>query len=185
MDTLKLFTDADKIDNYKRYSNRVFMVSVVGANSVQRSGDERLPKDRWLAILFEFVYFYVAHAEAGARTAAGDEHAARMIKGLGEPLIHGAVDFVYDDVSKDGNRGLKSQHMGELVKRLDAYRKCEHVMPEREGDESKGTALWALCRNVAALANRPDDVTCTMTAHAHVFDSLTILDTETFLMFTG
>jgi hypothetical protein len=161
------------------------MASAIGANAVQRLGETRMPKSLWVAILFEFIYFYVAHAEAGARVAGGDDHAERIVKRLGESLIHGAVDFVFDDVHKDGNQTLKLERMSELTERRNAYRKHERVMPEHEGDEAKGTGLWAFCRNVSALAGHPDDAVHTMTCHAHVFDSLEVLDTSTFLMFTG
>jgi len=184
MESVNLFATEEALDNYKKYSNRVFLVSAVGANAIQHVDGDRLPKDVWVTLVFEFIYFYVAHAEAAARTIGGDAHADRVSKRLGEALVHAAVDYVFDDVYKDGNQTLKLKQMSELAERLATYGKYERAIPEKEGDESKGTALWTFCKKVAAFVGHPDDASYTMTCHAHIFDSLEVLDTDMFLMFS-
>ena len=183
MKTVNLFADTETLDNFKKYSNRVFLASAVGANAIQHLDDARMPKDFWVAVVFEFIYFYLAHAEARARAVGGDDHAERVSKRLSESLIHGAVDYVFDDVYKDDNQTLKLKHMEQLADRMDIYGKYEHAVPEKEGDISKGTALWTFCRKVAAFVGHPEDTAYTMTCHAHIFDSLEVLETETFLVF--
>jgi hypothetical protein len=183
MESVSLFADTYTLDNYQKYSNRVFVASAVGANAIQQLDGSRMPKDFWVAVVFEFIYFYLAHAEACARTVGGDDHADRVFKRLGESLINAAVDYVFDDVYEDGNQTLKLKHMDELADRMDIYGKYEHAVPEKEGEGSKGTALWTFCRKVAAFVGHPDDTAYMMTCHAHIFDSLEVLDTDTFLVF--
>jgi hypothetical protein len=178
MGTLNIFgDDAGSMDAVQRYANRVFNCSVVGANEFKRLTDDGLTTDIWLSIVFEFLFFYVAVTANRASAEEGKQVTTELV----DKLIPQVVDYVFEDVRQDQNAAMKKSYMNEVAARIDEYNRFDRVMPLAESDQPEGSALWSLCIRISALAGRPGDISFTLAAHSHMFDSLLILDSDPFL----
>ena len=174
-----IFPDGHPEDLYKRYANRIFNCSAIGANAIRKARGGAVPDDTWVSILFEFVFFYAALTATTGLVESDNERRERVIAKLSRLVIPHAVDYLLEDTDEDGNEKTKDQLLEEGTKRSKDYEKCEQFLPD-VGEAPKSTALDAFCHRVAKLAGEPGDAAIMVTCHAHIRDSLDLLDMDLF-----
>jgi len=168
-------------DPLKEYANRLFTCSVTGAHAVKNQIEGGLPKQIWLSIVFEYLFFYIALTRGYVLRHAAPQVRDQITASLMDVLLSAAVDFVFDDKSPAAADSRKMRYTEEANARIREYDRYESVLSRKESELSETTALWSFCHMIAGMAGQADDITCIMTSHAHVYDSLLILDTETLV----
>ena len=173
---IKLFGDkmvgANTIEGL---ASRIFKCAVIGANQVKRAAEAPIPRAAWLSIVFEHVFFYLALAKRHAWTHLPAEKQESLTNRVGDVLITAAVDYVFEDGGAEANASRVEDLKIELGARMQEYGNFPIMVQEAESEKPKGTALWAFCHKVAALAGRPKDLVCVMTTHAHIHDSMMVI----------
>jgi hypothetical protein len=172
-------------DVFKKYSNAVFNVSAIGANTVRRLQDKKMSGETWVAILFEFIFFYVALTSELGLYDSPEERRERIVSRLSEYLIPPAVDYVLEDLKGNGNRVAKEHFLEECAARVEQYARFPHAMPIEGEDRLERTALGAFGHRVAELAGEPGDPAHVMTVHMHVQDSIDVLNIDIFAALAG
>lgn len=153
-------------------ASRIFTCSIVGANELKRAAEKPIPQSVWLSMVFEFVFFYLVVAARHSWAHLAAEKQRLMVSQATDVLLTAAVDYVFDDDSDDANTARVEQFKAELAARMEEYGKFELIVRESQSEKSEGTALWAFCNQLAALAGKPGDLVCIMTTHAHIYDSM-------------
>lgn len=169
------FVDPGSIEGL---ANRIFKCSVVGANALKQAAEKPIARSVWLSIVFEFVFFYIALAKGHSWTHLPPEKQETIASRVSNVLITAVVDYVFDDGDHDANAARVAQFKDELAARMEEYGKFKLMVRESGSEKSEGTALWAFCKTATALAGKPDDVVCIMTAHAHIYDSMSAIGME-------
>ena len=94
-------------DIYQKYANRIFKCSAIGANALRKINDGEMSRAVWVTILFEHIYFYMAVTAEMGLHESDDARQERILSKLAQLLIPYAADYVFDDVRRDGNEGMK------------------------------------------------------------------------------
>lgn len=170
---IKLFGDRLLVPgSIEDLSNRIFKCSVVGANALRSAADKPVSRPAWLSIAFEFIFFYLTLAERRSWAHLPTEELEMLSSQAGDVLLTAVVDFVFEDADGADNAARVERFKDDLSKRKAEYGKYTLMVNDSEADKPEGTALWAFCSKVAALAGNPKDVGLLMTAHAHIYDSM-------------
>lgn len=159
-------------------SNRIFQCSIIGANELRRATGKPIPRSLWLSIVFEHLFFYLTLANRITWAHTPKEERESMTARTANILLTAVVDYVFENGSEDENAARVDHFKTELAARMKEYCKFKLVIRESESEESKGTALWAFCKKVSALAGSPNDLVGMMTAHAHIHDSMMAIGIE-------
>ena len=177
---VKLFGDR-MIDptSLEGLSSRIFQCSIIGANELRRATGKAIPRSIWLSIVFEHLFFYVTLAGRHTWAHLPVKKQESMTAKMAGILLPAVVDYVFEDGSEEENVARVDHFKGELAARMREYGKFKFIICESESEESKGTALWAFCNKVSALAGCPDDLVGIMTAHAHIYDSMMAIGMDT------
>lgn len=171
-----IFPDEESGNIYKRYSNRIFNCSAIGANAIRKINADGLSSDAWVSILFEFLFFYVALTAETGLIESDIERRERVITKLSQLVIPAAVEYLLDD----SNDKTRNHLLGECAGRLQEYAKYDQFLPFDGEERHRHSALGAFCHRVAELAGHPGDSAHVMTCHAHVQDSLELLNLDLF-----
>jgi hypothetical protein len=176
---IKLFGDKwvepNSIDDL---ASRIFKCSVVGAGELKRASENPVSRPMWLSIVFEYVFFYVALVKRFSWAALPAEKQEKRTDNLSEVLITAVVDYVFEDGGSAANVARVAQFKAELAARMEEYGKFALFAGEAQSAKPEGTALWAFCVRVSALAGSPGDLVCIMATHAHVYDSMKLVGIE-------
>jgi len=176
---IKLFGDNwVEPNSIEDLANRIFTCSVIGANELKRVSESDIARPAWLSIVFEYAFFYVALAKRHTWADLPAETQESRAKNLSEVLLTAVVDYVFEDAGTVTCAARVEQFKAELEARMEEYGKFDLFAGETESDKPEGTALWAFCTKVSALAGSPGDLACTMAAHAHIYDSMKYVGRE-------
>jgi hypothetical protein len=180
MGHIDIFNHEYGIDPLKPYASRVFNCSVVGANEIVRLMDHNVPRDVWLGIVFEFMYFYLALTDGQVLKDVAGERKEEVTNGLVDLLIPRAVDYIFEIPNERQSEMHKQQHMKMAIARLKAYKEYKRVLPDTEKD-LKGTALGSLCASVSELVGHPGNPMYEMACYSHVTESMAFLKMRAFV----
>jgi hypothetical protein len=176
---IKLFGDKVVVPgSMEGLASRIFKCSVVGANELKRTVEKSIPRPVWLSIVLEFVFFYIALANRHSSAHLPDEKQEKNTGELSDTLLTAIVDYVFEDGGDAANAARVNQFKAELEARMQEYGKFELMVRESQSEKSEGTALWAFCNQVTALAGKPKDLVCIMVTHAHIYDSTMAIGME-------
>jgi hypothetical protein len=182
---IDIFGEDAKGDIYQKYANRIFKCSAIGANALRKINDGEMSRAVWVTILFEHVYFYMAVTSEMGLYESDEARRERILSKLAQLLIPYAADYVFDDVRKDGNEGMKNQLLQQCVVRMKEYSRCKRIVPIEGEDRLGSTGLGSLCSRVSDLAGQKDEAAHVMTVHSHIQDSLEILGIDMFAAMAG
>lgn len=158
-----------KSDPLKDYANRLFSLAVTGANATRMLNEGELPKQIWLSVVFEYLFFYITitNREGLKSLPAGER--MNLTMHLIDVLMTRVVEQVFE------GKGIIERYKTVAAERLQEYGEFESTLRGDSERRFEGSALGAFCSRVSKLAAHPDDMMHIMTAHAHVHDSLLFL----------
>ena len=180
MARVDIFNEELPGDIYKKYSNRVVNIALVGANQVRRHMGEDFKKETWMQVLWEFVYFYIALTRDHGLADSDDARRERVGDKLSNLMIPALVDYLLEDVRRDKNESFKTYYLAEFTQRMQRYEKCKEVLPSEGGTKLEWTALGVFCRGIADQVGRKDDTAVIMLSHSHIMDSIEVLNLDVF-----
>jgi len=159
-----------KSDPLKDYANRLFSLAVTGANATRALNQGELPKQIWLSIVFEYLFFYITVTDREGLKALPAGERMKLTTRLVDVLMTRVVNEVFE-----GNGAAVERYKAVAAERLQEYEKFDSTLRGDSERRFEGSALGAFCSRVSKLAAHPDDMMHVMTAHAHIHDSLLFL----------
>lgn len=177
---IKLFGDKLVIHgSIEDITSRIFKCSIVGANTLRRIAEKPMQRPVWLSVVFEYMFFYLTLTRQHTWDHLPVENQEKLANEASHMLLTAVVDYVFEDDGTTENTVRVEQFKAELAGRIEEYSKFACLIRESESEPAEGTALWAFCNKVAALVGSPKDISCTMTTHSHIYDSLVAIGMRT------
>ena len=112
----------------------------------------------WLSIVFEFVFFYVAMVKRHSWGDLPPEKQEARAGDLSNVLLTAVVDYVFEEGVATAKTARVEHFKAELAARMEEYGEFALFASEAQSDKPEGTALWAFCTKVSALAGSPGDL---------------------------
>lgn len=180
MSRIDIFNHEYGINPLKPYASRIFNCSVAGANTIGHLADGRLPRDTWLAVVMEFMYFYIALTKGHVLKDLTEDRRDTVTSELVNVLFPQVVDYIFDPATKAHGRALKKKYVAMAFARLEIYEGYRLLMAATE-DELQGTGLGSLCESVADLSEHPGNTLFEETCYSHIHKSMAFLRIKSFV----
>jgi hypothetical protein len=117
---------------------------------------EKDKQERWMYVLFEFIYFFMHMLDRAVYGEVGDDERKRLLDELGLAVVNPTVETIFGDWPQSLKEGIRSEFYQHLNDAELEYSSCKELLTKDNPFSDK--ALFSkLAKNVAELAGRPNN----------------------------